>query len=140
MRKFLFGCVLLMLFSSGCKKAVENIKEDLMVNLITSNTWIIVRYMDGPTNITSTFSEYQFKFYKSGKVDAVKDGIAHATGTWEGSESSQSITSQFPATGEPFNKLNGVWKITNTKSKPWRVYSERFEGSKKLVLDLQEKQ
>jgi hypothetical protein len=140
MRKIVFAFAVLALFSGGCKKTVDNIKEDLMVNLITSNTWIIVRYLDGGSNITSTFSTYEFKFYKSGKVDAVKDGATQASGTWVGSEANQSITSEFPSTSDPFNKLTGIWIVTNTKSKPWRVYSHRFEGSKEMVLDLQEKQ
>jgi hypothetical protein len=140
MRKIVVAFVILALFSVSCKKAVDNIKEDLMDNLITSNTWIIVRYLDGGSNITSTFATYEFKFYKSGKVDAVKDGITQASGTWVGSEANQSITSEFPSASDPFNKLTGVWIVTNTKSKPWRVYSHRFEGSKELVLDLQEKQ
>ena len=128
-----------LIFCGSCKKTIDNIKEDLMINLITSNTWVVVRYLDGPSNITSTFSEYEFKFHKSGQVDAVKDGVTQASGTWEGSESNQSITSEFPSSGYPFNKLTGVWIVTNTKSKPWRVFSHRFEGSKELVLDLQEK-
>jgi len=139
MKKMVFALILMTLVSSSCKKAVDNIKEDLMVNLITSNTWVVVRYMEGAQNITPTFSTYEFKFYKSGNVDAIENGITKASGTWQGSEATQSITSNFPTTGDPINKLNGVWKVTNTKSNPWRVFSQRNEGATQLNLDLQAK-
>ncbi len=110
-----------------------------MIKLITENTWKVVRYLDGTTNSTTEFVNYDFKFSKSNTVDALTNGITEATGTWLGSETTQSITAGFPSSGAPLNKLNGVWLITNTKSKPWRVYSHRFENGKELILDLQEK-
>lgn len=137
-----FSLVLLLFLLSGwgCKKTVDTIKEDLMIKLITTNTWKVVRYMQGSSNITAHFSAYEFKFNKNGNVDAVKNGLVESTGTWLGSETTQSITSSFPASAsDTLQRLSGVWLITNTKSNPWRVFSHRFEGGKELILDLEEK-
>ena len=131
--------VLALSVSAGCKKAIDNIKEDLMINLITDNTWKVVRYLDGTENKTADYSEYDFKFSKNNTVNAIRNGAVEATGTWLGSESTQSITSDFSSAGSPLDQLTGVWLVTNTKSKPWRVFSHRFDGSKELVLDLQAK-
>ena len=98
-----------------------------------------MRFKDGATNLTADYAEYEFQFYKDNTVDAIRNGIKEATGSWVGSETTQSITSNFPTADDPINKLTGIWLITNTKSKPWRVFSHRFEGSKELILDLQEK-
>ena len=139
-RKIVVSSILLtLLISSACKKTVNNIKQDLLVNLITGSNWIVVRYLDGASNVTGEYSPYEFDFNKDGTVNAVNSGVVEATGTWVGSEESESITSSFPGATLPISRLTGVWIVTNTKSKPWRVYSHRFEGAKELVLDLQEK-
>jgi len=138
-RKLFLLFILSASISGGCKKTVDNIKEDLMVKLITENTWKIVNYKEGSSNMTATFTDYEFKFNKDGSLNAIKNALTEGTGTWLGSESTQSITSSFPSAGEPLSKLNGIWLISNTKSKPWRVYSHRNEGGKELLLDLQEK-
>jgi len=129
----------MLLFSGSCKKAVDNIKEDLMIKLITENTWKIVKYVDGTTNMTTLYTDYDFKFNKDGSLNAIKNGVTESTGTWAGSESSQSITSAFPSAGDTLNRLTGVWLISNTKSKPWRVFSHRSDGTKEYLLDLQAK-
>ncbi len=123
----------------GCKKTINNIKEDLMVNLITSHTWKVVKFMEGTANLTSEYAVYDFEFEKNGTVKAVLNGVTEATGTWLGDEASQSITAAFPGAGPTLSKLTGKWTVTNTKSLPWRVFSNRYEGSKQFILDLQEK-
>ena len=129
----------MLLLSGSCKKAVDNIKEDLMIKLITENTWKIVKYVDGTTNMTTLYTDYDFKFNKDGSLNAIKNGVTESTGTWAGSEASQSITSAFPSAGDTLSRLTGVWLISNTKSKPWRVFSHRSDGTKEYLLDLQEK-
>lgn len=131
--------LLLVIFSGSCKKAIDKYKEDLLIKLITENTWKIVRYLDASSNQTSVYAAYDFKFNKDGTLIAIFNGNTEATGTWVGSEVTQSITSEFPNAGEPLSRLNGMWIITNTKSQPWRVFSHRFEGNTEYVLDLQEK-
>jgi hypothetical protein len=123
----------------ACKKAINSIKEDLMVNLITSHTWKVVKFMEGTANLTSEYSVYDFEFEKNSTVRAVLNGVTQATGTWVGDETTQSITAAFPGAGTTLSKLSGIWIVTNTKSAPWRVFSNRYEGSKQYVLDLQEK-
>jgi Flp pilus assembly protein TadG len=129
----------ILLVTGSCKKTVDNIKEDLMIKLITENTWKIVKYAEGSSNQTTVYTDYDFKFNKDGSLNAIKNGVTEATGTWAGSEATQSITAEFPSATEPLAKLTGVWLISNTKSKPWRVYSHRSDGSKEYLLDLQEK-
>ncbi|MES2647166.1 MAG: hypothetical protein V4717_09845 [Bacteroidota bacterium] len=123
----------------ACKKTINNIKEDLMVNLITSHTWKVVKFMEGTSNLTSEYAVYDFEFEKNSTVKAVLNGVTEATGTWVGDETSQSITAAFPGAGAKLSKLTGKWTVTNTKSLPWRVFSNRYEGSKQFILDLQEK-
>jgi hypothetical protein len=128
------------LFQTGCKKAVENVQEDLMVKLITDNTWVITKYQEGTENKTTDYSNYYFQFYKDWTVDAINNGTFEAKGKWLGSQEKQSITSEFSSVGAPLNKLTGEWIVTNTKSKPWRVYSHRFVNGIEYFLDLQERQ
>lgn len=139
-RNILLGCLVTVIASSGCKKVIQKIEQDLMVNLITQNNWVIVKYAEGTRDSTANYSTYYFKFNKDWSVEAINNGVTEAKGTWLGSQATQSITSNFPTAGAPINKLNGVWIVVNTKSKPWRVYSHRYEGSTEIVLNLQEKQ
>lgn len=134
------AAVLIFLFAIGCKKTIDNIKENLMMDLITDHTWKVVKYTEGSSNKTAILADYDFKFDDNGKVYAILDGVTQATGTWQGSEQTQSITSAFPTEGEPLNKLNGMWLISNTKSKPWRVFSYRTQDGIDFKLDLQEKE
>src|SRR5688572_13029114 len=88
--------------AGACKKAINNIKEDLMVNLITGHTWKVVKFMEGTANLTTEYSVYDFEFEKNSTVRAVLNGVTQATGTWVGDETTQSITAAFPGAGTTF--------------------------------------
>ncbi len=124
-------------FSFGCKKAVQNAQEDFVVNLITSNIWLVTSFSENSTNITSGFSPYEFKFNKDGSVYGIKTGASNAVGTWAGNATNLTITSAFPAGPSPLDKLTGVWNITKTTLSS--VKANRVDGSSTYYLELQKK-
>lgn len=139
-KKILFGLVVLAVLAVGaCKKAKENVIEDLMVKLITENVWVVTKFNVDGSPIVNDFTGYEFVFNKDNSVRAIKTGQPDVLGTWMGSEAGQSITSSFPTAGHPINKLNGVWEVTNTDLSPKLVDSHRFEGLTELVMRLNAK-
>jgi hypothetical protein len=119
---------------SGCKKAVEAAKEDLLMNLITDNLWLVSNFKEGNTDLTNNFSVYEFKFNKDGTVYGKSAGQPDASGTWKGNSEDLSITSAFPNGPSPLDKLTGKWMITKTTMSS--VKSNRVQGSTTYYLDL----
>lgn len=103
---------------AGCKKTQDQIKETLLTNLITGNIWLVTKFQSGGVSIVPDFDGYEFQFNKDGSVNAIKNGTTEATGTWQGSEAGESISSNFPGSTYPINKLNGVWVVFNTDLSP----------------------
>lgn len=136
---FSFLIIASVVFMTGCKKAEQQIKENLLTNLITENIWVVTRFDSSANSIAINFTPYEFKFNKDGSVNAVKAGVTEATGTWQGSEAGKSITSNFPTASYPVNKLNGMWLVTNTDLSPKLVDSHRFEGATEYILRLNAK-
>lgn len=131
----------ILLLGSGCKKTVQAVAEDLMIKLITDNIWRVSSFKNGAADVTAEFADYEFKFNKDLSVNAVKAGVVMNTGTWKGSETSQTITSTFPpSTNQPIELLTGVWKVTKTAINPVTyVTSNRTEGGVTLVMRLDKK-
>jgi hypothetical protein len=109
--------ILFLLFAalsfSGCKKAIEDKKEDLVMSAITDGTWIVEQFFENTNNISNDFLDYDFNFFKDGSVKGIKAGVI-TPGTWSGNASNYSITSNFPSASDPVQKLNGIWKITDS--------------------------
>jgi hypothetical protein len=122
---------------SACKKAIQDAKEDFVVNLIVSNLWVISNFTEGPANITSQFAEYEFKFNRDLSVFGRKAGQPDAVGTWRGDASAMTITSAFPSGPAPLHKLTGVWNITRTTLSS--VKATRTEAGTVMNLELQKK-
>jgi hypothetical protein len=97
----------------SCKKAIEKKKQEMVMDAITNGTWIIEQYLEGTTNVTGDFLDYNFQFFKDGTVTGTLSGNA-TSGTWSGNVSNYSITSQFPSATDPIKKLNGVWIIKDS--------------------------
>lgn len=95
---------------SSCKKTVAAKEEDLLISIITSGIWVVESYVENGNTITSEFTGFEFKFEKSGTVTGTRNAIS-SSGTWSGSTASRSISSNFPSSGAPLNKLNGTWLI-----------------------------
>ncbi|MES2773715.1 MAG: hypothetical protein V4722_06000 [Bacteroidota bacterium] len=134
--KFYFTILALTLsLAFGCvSKIIEQKKEDLLVNLITGNTWIMRSFYEGPTDLTSGFEGYEFKFNTDGTVYGTKPGFPNAVGTWAGNTSTMSVQSNFPAETGVFKKLNGTFNITSTT--PTEVKANRFESAVEYKLHL----
>ena len=137
-RMFLFlGLAAALTINGGCKKTVTKAAEDFMINLITNNIWLVSNFSEAGTNLTADFSVYEYKFNKDGSVWGQKTGVVNEVGTWAGNSDAQTITSFFPNSPHPCNKLNGVWQIQKTTLSS--VTANRFEGSTEYKLYLVKK-
>jgi hypothetical protein len=126
-----------LLFLFGCKEEVQKAKEDLVVDLIVNNLWVVTNFTEGANNITTSFAPYDFKFNRDESVLGRKAGASDAVGTWKGSAENMTITSSFPTGPAPLDKLTGVWNITKTTLTT--VKSTRSENGITYFLDLQKK-
>lgn len=121
---------------SSCQKLVDEQKRNLLVQAITSGQWEIESYMEGAAALTDQFAGYAFQFTENGTVTGTRDDTAHQ-GTWTGDMANYSISSYFPNAGEPLNKLNGTWLITDGRLD--HVVAEMRVGEEITVLKLKKK-
>ena len=52
-----------LIFLTGCKKTVENVQQDLVIQAMTDGQWVVTSFTLNSTNITTDFSTYKFKYY-----------------------------------------------------------------------------
>jgi hypothetical protein len=122
----------------GCsEKAIEQKKEDLLVQLITTNIWVMSSFFENTTDLSAQFNGYEFKFNTDGTVFGIKAGQANAVGTWVGSTAAMTIVSNFPNETSVLKKLNGTFNITSTTLSS--VKATRTEGSNEFKLYLVKK-
>ena len=107
---FLLLCISFM----SCKKAIENKQRDMLIDAITNGEWKVHQYLEGSIDVTNQFYGYTFKFEEQGTVQARYVGSPFADGTWVGDVNNYTITSNFPGILDPVNKLNGIWKLTDS--------------------------
>jgi hypothetical protein len=107
-----FFCSLLVCPTS-CKKIINQQKENVLTNLVTSGTWRVTRYVDQQTDITDSFAGYVFQFNSNGTVEGILNGQTTA-GTWVGDVNARTIQSDFPNAGDPLKELNYTWQITDS--------------------------
>jgi hypothetical protein len=98
---------------SGCKKKIEEIQTNLVIEAMTNGQWKMVNFKDGTNDHSPDFAPYTFQFKKDLTVDAIKNGGVEKTGSWDANAEAKTITSQFGNTNNPLPLLNGTWKITN---------------------------
>jgi hypothetical protein len=96
-----------------CKKAKENVYEDLVIKAMTSGQWSITSFTLNGTNITTDFSGYKFQYYSNKTVDAIKNGSVEKTGSWDGNASTMTTSANFPGAVNPLLLINGNWNIVN---------------------------
>lgn len=111
MKRLIMACGLLLLLA-GCKKAIENAQEDLVIRAMTDGQWVINGFTLNGTTITADFSNYRFKYYSNKTVDAINSGSVEKTGTWDGNANTMIISANFTGAGYPINQINGSWLIT----------------------------
>ncbi len=109
---YLFALVLGTSISS-CKKLVRQQEQNAAIQIITNGLWYVQTYTNNGADISSIFDGYVFQFKQDGTVVGTKDNIS-ISGTWSASIPDRSITSNFPNATSPLNKLNSVWKITDS--------------------------
>lgn len=97
----------------GCKKYIEKQKQNALENMITNGTWIVTRYLENGSDITSSFSGYSFKFNSNGTVTGTNTSNV-VNGTWTGDVNTKTIISNFPSAINPIDKLNAEWKIIDS--------------------------
>ncbi len=134
MKRLIMACSLLLILA-GCKKAIENAQDDLVIRAMTDGEWVISSFTLNSNNITSDFSPYKFKYYSNRTVDAINNGSVEKTGTWDGSTATMIISANFTAATYPLNLINGNWLITRNS---WTyVEASQTSGSdiKTLRLD-----
>jgi hypothetical protein len=115
MKRFL-PFIFIPIFFFSCKKFVQQQEENAVISIMTSGVWYVYGYNQNDTSITSTFSGYSFQFKSDGTVLAIKDSATVATGTWVGDVGNKTINSNFAGATDPLDKLNGLWKITDSGS------------------------
>ncbi len=84
------------------------------MNAITSGTWYVEYYRENTTDITASFTAWEFKFQRDGTVQGLRTGMETDNGTWKGDMDNQSISASFPAATDPLKKVNGNWKLTDS--------------------------
>jgi hypothetical protein len=111
--------LLVLFFATGlfsCKKYIQQQEENAVIKIMTSGVWYVQTYKQNDTSITAMFTGYTFQFFANGTVSAIKDSATVATGTWVGNVDNETINSNFPGASDPLDKLNSLWKITDSGS------------------------
>jgi len=102
---------LVLLFS--CRKYVQQQEKKAALAIITDGLWYVSGYMQNDSDITASFSGYLFKFDANNIVTGTKANVP-VQGVWSADISNLTITTNFPAAGEPLKELNETWKITDS--------------------------
>ena len=122
---FILLCVVFLF--TGCKKTIEKLQENAIVNAMTDGQWTITSFVTDGVDVTSEYSQYKFQFHSNRTVDAIFNGSLEKTGNWEGYAETMSISAQFPNTSNPLLRINGSWHIDNN-SWTFVVASQQANG------------
>jgi hypothetical protein len=112
--KKLYALLIAVLLLAGCKKALEQIAEDMVVKAMTSGQWVVTEFKLNGTDITSDFTGYKFQYFKNKTVDAILNGTVDRSGTWDGNASTMTTWASFPSAPHPLSLINGSWNITDS--------------------------
>jgi hypothetical protein len=133
MKKFFVLAGLLFLFG-GCKKTIEAIAQDAVINAMTDGQWAITSFTQNGTDITTNFSGYKFQYFSNKTVNAIKNGIVERTGTWDGNATTMTTSADFPGAPAPLSLINGTWHIDDNS---WTyVAATQINGSEKKTMRL----
>jgi hypothetical protein len=124
----------LAVFLPGCKKAIENLQQDLVIKAMTDGQWKITNFEYNSANITSQFSTYTFQYYSNKTVDAINNGVVEIKGAWDGNASTMTTSANFTNPPPPLDLINGYWHIDNTS---WTyVVASQIMGSNTKIMRL----
>ena len=99
---------------TNCKKAIENVQEDALIQIMTNGQWSVTSFKKGIDDVTADFSGYKFQFKSNRTVDAIKNNIVEKTGTWDVNAYNRSSISNFANATYPLLLLNGTFIITDS--------------------------
>src|ERR1700691_636044 len=102
----------LILFLS-CKKFVEKQEEKAVEADVTNGLWYVSGYEQNDSDITASFSGYLFKFDNNSTVTGTRNDSS-VQGECSVNISARTITANFPGAGDPLDKLNETWLITDS--------------------------
>jgi hypothetical protein len=102
-----------MVLLPGCKKSIQKIQEDVVIQAMTDGYWAITSFTQNGTDITSDFTGYKFKYYSNKTVDAIKNGTLDKTGSWDGNAATMTTSANFDNATTPLSLINGSWHIDN---------------------------
>lgn len=132
MKKFIVFFLILSLTS--CKKAAENIQQDLVIKAMTDGKWKVSSFSVNGSNITGDFTNYRFKYYSNKTVDAINNAIVEKTGTWDGNSTTMTTSANFTGAVYPLTLINGSWHIDRNS---WTyVEATQTVGSETRVMRL----
>jgi hypothetical protein len=135
---FIIAASTLLGFAS-CKKAIEAAKEQAVVNAITSGVWYVSKFVEAGTEITTSFSGWEFTYYDNGTSAANKTGNSSVPGTWSGDAATFTFTAAFTSTPPtPLEKLAGTWLVQIVSSDTKASYA-RTSGGVEYKLELTKK-
>ena len=103
---------LLVLFFS-CKKYIQQQEEKAAEAIVTDGLWYVSGYEQNDSDITASFSGYLFKFDNNSTVTGTRNDSS-VQGEWSVNISAKTITANFPGAGDPLDKLNETWLITDS--------------------------
>ena len=122
------------LLLSGCKKSIQKVEQDLVIQAMTNGQWTITKFTLNGTNITADFSFYKFQYKSDKTVDAIKNGTVERTGNWDGNATNMTTWANFSAAPNPIALINGTWNITKNS---WTyVEASQTNGSEIKTLRL----
>jgi hypothetical protein len=107
----IFAVTLIPFFS--CKKYIQQQEKNAVLGIMTNGFWYVSGFQQNDSDLTASFSGYLFKFDANNIVTGTKDNIP-VQGVWSADISKLTITTNFPAAGEPLRELNETWKITDS--------------------------
>ena len=136
MKKLIYIIGIMFLFT-GCKKTVQQIVGDAILQAMTDGQWVITSFTQNGTDITSSFNGYKFKYYGNKTVDAIKNGTVEQTGTWDGNATSMTTSANFSGASAPLSLINGTWHINNNSWTYIAVSQTNGSETKTMRLDKQ---
>jgi hypothetical protein len=126
--------VILLFQLTSCKKTIENIQQDLVIQAMTDGQWKITNFVYNGSNISADFTNYRFKYYSNKTVEAINNGSVEKTGNWDGNATAMTTWASFTGAVYPLSLINGNWNITRNS---WTyVEATQNSGSETKIMRL----
>ncbi len=110
---FYIGILLTGISLLSCKKAIEKIQENRIIDIMVDGQWVVTQFVEDGISRQSEFTPYRFQYHRNMTVDAIQNGVVQFTGDWDGDVGNKTTWADFGAVAEPISLLNGTWQITN---------------------------